>query len=215
MFVITATFDEELAFGRIREMLALADAPERLAERLGLERDLEVVRKAVVTPSFRRLYNDVKAQKQFVEITQQIDELKGGGGGLSRMFGSAEKKIARLEAERRKIPRLLATERWFYGHPRVSVLSSIRDFALDGALHPDAAWRQVDPSILPFPVAAMFANGDLDFAKTVTAELEKPFKKVDPLFLLTKFEGHRSIDFDLETHTATYYVPAPSETAAS
>jgi hypothetical protein len=60
----------------------------------------------------------------------------------------------------------------------------------------------------------MFTNGDLDFAKTLTAELEKPFKKLDPAFLLTKFEGHRSIDFDLETHMATYYVPSPSETAS-
>ena len=211
MFVITATFDEELALGRIRDLLALADTPETLAERLGLERDIEMVRQAVVTHSFKRLTNDVKAQKQFVEIGRQIDEVKTGG--LSRLFGSKEKKIARLEEERKKIPPLLATQRWFYSHPRVNLLSSIRDYALDGALHADAAWREVDPAILPFPIAVMFAAGDLEFAKTLTAELEKPMKQVDPKFLLTKFEGHRSIGFDLETRMATYYVPAPTETA--
>ncbi len=211
MFVITATFDEELALGRIRDMLALADTPETLAERLGLERDVDLVRQAVVTPSFKRLPNDVKAQKQFVEIGKQIDEVKTGG--LAFLFGSKEKKIARLEEERGKLPPLLATERWFYSHPRVNLLSTIRDYALDGALHADAAWREVDPSILPFPIAVMFAEGDLEFAKTLAAELEKPLKQMDPKFLLTKFEGHRSIGFDLETHMATYYVPAPTETA--
>lgn len=211
MFVITATFDEELALGRIRDMLALADTPETLAERLGIERDVDLVRRAVVTPSFKRLLNDVKARKQYVEIGRQIDEVKTGG--LVRLFGSKEKKIARLEEERGKIPPLIDTERWFYAHPRVNLLSTIRDYALDGALHADAAWREVDPSILPFPVAVMFAEGDIEFVKTLTAQLEKPLKQIDPAFLLTKFEGHRSIGFDLETHMATYYVPAPTETA--
>jgi hypothetical protein len=213
MFVITATFDEELALGRIREMLALADAPERLAERLGIERDLEVVRKGVITPSFKRLLNDIKGRKQYNEICRQIEELSTGGGGMTRFFGSPEKKIARLDEERRKIPPLIATERWFYSHPRVSLLSSIRDYALDGALHPDAAWREVDRNILPFPIVAMFNSGDLDFAHNLAAELEKPLKKIDPGFLLTKFEGHRSIGFDLETHMATYYVPTAAESA--
>jgi hypothetical protein len=211
MFVITATFDEELALGRIRDMLALAETPEILAERLNIERDVELVHKAVITPSFKRLSNDVKAQKQYVAIGKQIDEVKTGG--LVRLFGSKEKKIARLEEERGKLPPLLATKRWFYAHPRVNLLSTIRDHALDSALHADAAWREVDPSILPFPIAAMFAEGDFEFAKTLTVELEKPLKQIDPQFLLTKFEGHRSIGFDLETHMATYYVPAPTETA--
>ena len=92
MFVITATFDEELALGRIRELLALADAPERMAERLGLERDLEMVRKAIIPGSFKRLFNDVKSRKQYVEIGQQIEEAKSSGGGLTRLFSSATRK---------------------------------------------------------------------------------------------------------------------------
>jgi hypothetical protein len=211
MYVITATFDEELALGRIREMLALADTPESLAERLGLERDVEIVRQAIIPPSFKRLANDMKAQKQAAEIGRQIEELRAGSGGMSRFFGSPEKKIAKLEEERRKITPLLATQRWFYSHPRVNLLSSIRDFALDGSLSPDAAWREVDPAILQFPIVTMFDSGNLDFVRVLTAELEKPLKQVDPKFVLTKFEGHRSIDFDIETHTATYYIAAPRE----
>ena len=46
MYVITATFDEELAFARIREMLALGDAPEALAERLGIMRDVDMSSRA-------------------------------------------------------------------------------------------------------------------------------------------------------------------------
>ena len=210
MFVITATFDEELALGRVRELLALADAPERLAERLGLERDLEMIRKAITPTSFKRLVSDVKGQKQYVEIGQQI-EVARTGGGISRLFSSPTKKIARLEEERKKIPLLADTERWFYTHPRVNLLGSIRDYALDGALHPDAAWREVDEAHLPFPIVAMFRSGDLEFAKILSDELEKPLKQIDAKFLLTKVDGHRSIDFDFETKMATYYVPTPSE----
>jgi hypothetical protein len=214
MFIITATFDEELALTRIREMLALTDTPETLAERLGLANDFDLVKQAVITPSFKRLLTDIKSRRQYVEIGEQIDEAKAGKS-VSRLFGTAfqEKKVARLEEERRKIPPVEAVQRWFYTHPRVVLLSSIRDFALDGSLHPDAAWREVTIADLPFPIAKMFETADLDFAKELTAELEKPLKQADAKFLLTKFEGHRSIGFDVATQTATYYVPAPSETA--
>ena len=214
MFVITATFEEELALSRIRDMVALADTPDTLAERLGMTRDLELVRQAVVTPSLKRLMTELKARRQFLEITQQIAEARSGKS-VSRLFGSgfSEKKIKRLEDERKKIPPPVEAKKWFYSHPRVVLLSAIRDFALDGALHPDAAWREVEPSSLPFPIATMFETADLDFAKELTNELEKPLKQIDPKFLLEKFEGQRSIGFDLKTHIATYYVPAPAETA--
>ena len=194
MFVITATFEEELALSRIRDALAMADTPDALAERLGLTRDLELVRQGVVTPSLRRLMAEVKSRRQYLEITRQIEEARSGKSP-ARFFGSgfSEKKVTRLEDERRKIPALLEAKRWFYSLPRVILLSTIRDYALDGALHPDAAWREVVPSTLPFPIVAMFDSGDLDFAKELTQEMEKPLKQIDPKFLLIKFEGHRSI----------------------
>ena len=215
MFVITATFEEELALSRIRDVLAMADTPEAMAERLDLTRDLETVRQAAVTPSLRRLMTEVKSRRQYLEITQQIETARSGNSP-ARFFGTgfSEKKVSRLNEERRKIPPLLDAKRWFYTLPRVVVLSTIRDFALDGALHPDAAWREVTPSSLVFPIATMFEAGDLDFAKELTHELEKPLKQIDPRFLLTRFEGHRSIGFDLKTRVATYYAPAPSEGTA-
>jgi hypothetical protein len=97
----------------------------------------------------------------------------------------------------------------------VVMLSTIRDLALDCSLHPDAAWREVVPSSLPYPLAAMFEAGDVDFAKELTDQLEKPLKEIDAQFVLTKFEGHRSIGFDQKTSVATYYAAAPSEGAAS
>ena len=212
MFVITATYEEELALSHIRDAFAMADTPDALAERLGVTRDLELVRQAVVTPSLRRLLTEVKNRRQYLEITQQIEAARSGKSA-ARFFGTgfSEKKASRLEDERRKIPSLLDAKRWFYSLPRVVLLSTIRDFALDGALHPDAAWREVVPSTLPFPIVTMFDTGDLDFAKELTQELEKPLKEIDPKFLLIKFEGHRSIGFDPTTSTATYYTAAPSE----
>ena len=212
MYIITATFDPELAYGRIRDMLALGDAPEALAERLGIQRDAALVKEAVVTTSFKRLLTELKRRRQFLEIGAQIAEARKGGGA-ARFLGAnfQEKKVAKLEEERKKFDSPLEAQRWFYTHPRVVLLSAIRDFALDGSLNQDAAWREEEPSKLPFPIAAMFETGDLDFGKTLTDELEKPFKQTSPEFLLQKFEGHRSIGFDVATQTATYYMPAPAE----
>jgi hypothetical protein len=212
MYVITATFDAELAYGRIREMLTLSDAPEALAERLGIARDVELVKQGVITTSFKRLLTDMKRHRQFLEIGQQIAEAREGKT-MARFLGSGfqDKKVAKLEDERKKFDSPLESQRWFYSHPRVVLLSAIRDFALDGSLHPDAMWSETEPSKLPFPIVAMFEAADLDFAKTLTDELEKPLKQTSPEFLLQKFEGHRSIGFDLATNIATYYMPAPAE----
>ena len=212
MYVITATFDAELAYGRIRELLAMGDAPEALAEKLGITRDAEMVKQGVVTGSFKRLLTDLKRRRQFMEIGQQIADARQGTT-MARFLGSGfqEKKVAKLEEERKKFDSPLEAQRWFYSHPRVVLLSAVRDFALDGSLHPDAAWRETEPSQLPFPIASMFEAADLDFAQTLTDELEKPLKQISPEFLLQKFEGHRSIGFDLATSTATYYMPAPAE----
>lgn len=212
MYVITATFDAELACSQIRELLTLADAPEALAERLGIVRDTALVKQGVVTTSFKRLITEIKKRRQFLDIGRQIAEAREGKTA-ARFLGASfqEKKIAKLDEERKKLDSLLEAQRWFYTHPRVVLLSSMRDFALDGSLNQDASWQETEPSKLSFPIATMFETGDLDFAKLLVDELEKPLKQTDPKFLLEKFEGHRSIGFDIATSIATYYMPAPAE----
>jgi hypothetical protein len=212
MYVITATFDPEMACSQIRELLVMADTPEALAERLGLTRDAAMVKQGVVTTSFKRLLTEIKKRRQFLDIGAQVAEARGGKS-VARFLGAGfqDKKVAKLEQERTKLDSNLEAQRWFYSHPRVVLLSSMRDFALDGSLNQDASWQETEPSKLPFPIATMFETGDLDLAKTLTDELEKPLKQTDPKFLLEKFEGHRSIGFDFATSTATYYMPAPAE----
>ena len=212
MYVITATFDAELAYSRIRDVLTLADAPEALAERLGMERDIEMVKQGVITTSFKRLVAELRKRQQFLNIGEQIAEARKGST-VGRFLGAGfqEKKVAKLEEERKKFDAPLEAQRWFYSHPRVVLLSAVRDYALDGALNQDAAWRDIEPAKLPFPISAMFEAADLDFGKVLTDELEKPFKQTSAEFLLQKFEGHRSIGFDIATATATYYMPAPAQ----
>jgi hypothetical protein len=212
MFVITATFEADRACAAIKELLEMADAPERLAERLGLPRDLEAIKQGTADASFKRVITEIKRAKHLLEIGRQIEEAKNGKS-LARFLGSGfqEKQIAKLEAERRKSGSPLETPTWFYQQPRVRLLSAIRDYALDGSLQNDAAWNETDRAKLVFPIVAMFEGGDLAFAETLVAELEKPLKDVDPKFILQKFEGHRSIAFDLETGIATYYSPARAD----
>jgi hypothetical protein len=211
MYIITATFDADAAFARTSEMLLLGDSPERLAERLGIPRDTEVVKQGVANVSFKRLIADVKQLKHYVELNKQIEEIKTGKTVL-RFLGEGfkEKQIAKLEEECRKFGSLLDAPTWFYQQPRVQLLSSIRDYALDGSQQGDAAWTQIEQEKLFYPIVTMFETADQAFAEELIAQLEKPLKDIEPRFLLEKFEGHRSITFDFDKGMAMYYTPAPS-----
>jgi hypothetical protein len=210
MYIITATFDPDAAFIRVSELLTMGHSPERLAEILGISRDLEAVKQGVNGTSFKRLINDIIRLKSFVEVQRQIEDVKAGKSAF-RFLGAGfkEKQIAKLEAESAKFGALIDAPKWFYSQPRVQLLSAIRDYALDGAQQGDAAWIEIDREKLVFPIAAMFEAADKNFAETVVAQLERPLKDVDPRFILEKFEGNRSITFDFDKGVATYYTPAP------
>jgi hypothetical protein len=211
MYIIAATFDSEAAFARTTELLALGDSPERLAERLGITRDLQVVKEGVVTASFKKVVTDIQRLKHFVELESQLEEIKNGKSML-RFLGAGfkEKQIAKIEDERRKFGSLIEAPRWFYKQPRVQLLSAIRDYALDGSLQGDAAWIEIEESKLVFPIVRMYENADQTFAETLVAQIEKPLKDIDSRFLLEQFEGNRSITFDFEKGLAHYYTPAPA-----
>jgi hypothetical protein len=211
MYIITATFDSDAAFARTSELLALGDSPERLAERLGITRDLDVVKKGVVNTSFKRLINDIKQLKHFVEINRQIEDVKGDKSML-RFLGAGfkEKQIAKLEEEYKKFGALIEAPKWFYQQPRVQLLSAIRDYALDGSQQGDAVWTEIEREKLVFPIATMFETADSAFAQNLVAQIERPLKDIDPRFLLEKFEGNRSVTFDFDKGVAMYYTPAPA-----
>ncbi len=211
MYIITATFDADAAFARAAELLALGDSPERLAERLGITRELAVVKQGVLQASFRRLVADVKGLKKYVDTRQKIEDVKSDKSML-RFLGDGfkEKKIAKLEEDLKKCGSLIDSPAWFYQQPRVQLLSAIRDCALDGSQQGDAVWTEIERDKLAFPVVAMFESADMGFAQTLVSQLERPLKDVDPRFLLENFEGHRSISFDFDKGVAMYYTPAPS-----
>ena len=211
MYIITASFDADAAFARTSELLALGDSPERLAERLGITRDLDMVKEGVAPTPFKKVLADIARLKHFGEIEKQIAEVKAGKSLLSFLgSGFKEKQIAKLEDERRKFGSLIEAPRWFYKQPRVQLLSAIRDYALDGSQQGDAVWTEIEEEDLVFPIVEMFENADTVFGETLVAQLEKPLKDVDPRFLLEKFEGNRSISFDFTKNVAMYYTPAPA-----
>jgi len=210
MYIIAASFDLDAALSRASEVLALGDSPERLAEKLGITRDLEMVKEGVAVTSFKRLMTDIIKLKQYIEVEKQIEDIKGGKsmlGFLGTKF--KDKQVAKLEEDLRKFGALIEAPRWFYKQPRVQLLSAVRDYALDGSQQGDAAWIEVEAEDLVFPIGNMYEHADQAFAQKVEEQLEKPLKDVDPRFLLEKFEGNRSISFDFEKGVATYYTPAP------
>ncbi|MCE0521397.1 MAG: hypothetical protein LV480_00625 [Methylacidiphilales bacterium] len=211
MYIITATFDADAAFARTSELLALGDSPERLAERLGITRDLEVVKQGVAMAPFKRLLHDMNQLKQYIELNKQIEDVKNDKSAF-RFLGTGfkEKQIVKLEEESKKFGSLIEAPKWFYGQPRVQLLSSIRDYALDGSQQGDAVWAEIEREKLVFPIADMFEKADRAAAENLVAQIEKPLRDMDPRFLLEKFEGNRSISFDFDKGVAMYYTPAPA-----
>jgi hypothetical protein len=211
MYIITATFDADAAFARASELLALGDSPERLAERLGITRDLDTVKKGVPTASFKRLLTDVGKLRHYVDVLHQIEEVKTDKS-MFRFLGTGfkEKQLAKLEAESEKLGSLIEAPTWFYQQPRVQLLSAIRDSALDGSQQGDAVWTEIDRKTLVFPIAAMFESADKAFAEKLVTQIEKPLKDIDTRFLLENFEGNRSVTFDFDKGVAMYYSPAPT-----
>jgi hypothetical protein len=214
MHVISVKFDGDLALARVTELLELGNAPERLAELLGITRDLPDVRDGIAIASFRRLRTDLDRIRLFLEIEKHIDEVKNDKS-LLRFLGDGfkEKQLSRLEEERAKFGSLIDTPRWFYQQPRVRLLSAIRDSALDGCQLGDPAWTDLPEKALTFPIAEMFETADSAFAGELIEQLERPLRKVDPRFLLEKFEGNRSILFDFTGRVAVYYSPASTRPA--
>jgi hypothetical protein len=214
MFVITATFDVEQAHARVSELLGLSDSPERLAEQLGIHRDLQAVRDGIRPASFKQMLSDIERIHKFLGLEEQIEKLKSDKS-LLRFLGSGfkEKQLERLEEERRKFGSLIEAPRWFYRQPRVRLLSSIRDYALDNSQQDDARWQEIEEKALVFPIATIYEKADRDGAQILVEEIEKPLKEISPRFLLESFEGHRSISFDFEKGSAIYYAPAPEHSA--
>jgi hypothetical protein len=214
MYIITATFDAEQAQAHMTELLTMGDSPDRLAELLGLPRDLEAVREGVRASSFKQMLIDIDRLQKIIDVEEQMEKLKTDKSML-RFLGSGfkEKQFARLEEEQRKLGSPLDAPRWFYRQPRVRLLSAIRDYALDHSQQGDAVWNEVDEKVLVFPIANIFEKADRDGAQILVEEIEKPLQNVSPRFLLESFEGHRSISFDLTNGIAFYYTPTSGSAA--
>jgi hypothetical protein len=214
MYIITATFDVEQAHAKAAELFALSDSAERLAERLGIMRDLDFVKEGLAPASFKRMIADVTRLKHYVDLEAQIEEVRNDKSML-RFLGAGfkEKQMAKLAEERRKFGSLIDAPRWFYRHPRVRLLSAIRDYALDGSQQGDATWSEIDEKKLSFPIVKIFEKADLEAAEILVKEIEKPVRDIGSRFLLESFEGNRSISFDLSRGVAIYYAPAPGSAA--
>jgi hypothetical protein len=208
MEVITATFSPDMAEAAVQEMLTLGEFPERLAEKLGSAKDADVVAQAVEKSNFKRVLTDVQKIKDYLALMHDIDQVKRGKWAFTFLgAGFKEKQLAKMIEHKKSFGDLMDAPRWFYQHPRVVVLSAIRDYALELS-QSNAHWVDIGKEPLRFPIVQMFERGDVAYAKTLVNDIDRPFKDIDPRFILENFEGHRSISFDFTTNVVISYYPA-------
>lgn len=208
MYVLKATFDPDLAIKKVGELLALGDEPERLAEKLGVGSHVDRIRDGIAKGDFKRLFDHIERLRKFIEFEKQMETIRSGKWAFNFMGkGFAEKRLEGLALKRRKLGSLIEAPRWFYKQERVRLISMLRDFAVELSEQGDAEWMEVEVSDLDYPIVNMFESGDTAKAKALIAELDKPFADLDPKFVLTGMEGHRTLNFDFAKSLVTFYMP--------
>ncbi len=208
MYVLCATFDPRLAVGKVKEMLALANEPERLAQRLGQPEEAENFKQGIEDASMETLVNGVQRVQEFLDVEREIEQVESGRWALGFMGkGFRDKRLKKLRSKRKEYGTLIDAPREFYQLNRVRLIGAIRDFALDCSEQGDAEWIELGNKPLPLPLVEMFEQGDVDLAKKIASALSKPFDKLDPEYLLKNLEGHRTLFFDFEKNLVTFYGP--------
>lgn len=206
MHLLRATIDPVLLYEKISELLALADNPERLAEKLNMPHEVEKIQSGINAVSFKRLVIEVEKLLGFVKLEKEIANVQSGKWSFSFMGKSfTENKLAVLMEKRRKFGSLIETPRWFYRQDRVWLLNAFRDYALDGAHQGDAEWVDEPTESLPLPITAMLETGNVETAKMISTQLSKPLANVEPDFIINCLEGHRALHFDLAKKAAYYF----------
>ena len=189
MYVLKATFEPKLALEKVSEILALAEEPERVAEKLGIVGPIERVRAGIDQRDFKRLLKDMERLHQFVAIEKQMADIREGRWAFNFMGkGYANKQLDKLSEKRRKLGSLIEAPRWFYKQERVRLLAALRDYAMDISEQGDSEWVDMDYHAGHFPIVGMFESGDTNAARELIAQLEKPFAELSPRFVLTGIE---------------------------
>ncbi|MEM1059638.1 MAG: hypothetical protein AAGK14_10350 [Verrucomicrobiota bacterium] len=208
MYVLCATFDPKLALSKVKEMLAMGEEAERLAQRLGQPDEAAAIKDGVENGSMKALVEGVTRVQEFLDIEKEIEQVENGRWAMGFMGkGFRDKKLKKLRAKRSGYGSLIDAPRDFYQLNRVRLLGLIRDFALDCAEQGDAEWIDTESRPLHFPLAEMFEQGDVDRARKIASALGKPFGNLDPEFVLKTMEGHRALSFDFEKNLVTFYGP--------
>jgi hypothetical protein len=205
MYVVTATFEREIAIGKTGELLAMANEPDRLAEKLDLVRNVEKVKQGIAVSSFKRVIEDVEKLAEFVVLDHERKEVREGKWAFNFLGqGMTTRKLAKISGKIRNLGSLIEAPRWFYKQDRVWLLGAIRDYALVSSAHDDGEWFDIDARPINLPLVEMFEKGDFDHAKTVADQLEKPLADLDPKFVLQQMEGHRALLFNFEKNSVVY-----------
>lgn len=210
MYILKATFDRDLAVSKMADMLALADNPERMSDKLNLREHRELIEDGIRPISGKKLIQAVAKVKETLSLDQEIGKIQEGGTFVSKLLGKsfARNKMEKLNERRRRLGNITEAPRWFYHEPRVWLLSALRDFAMEVSNQDDAEWVDSDQGFpVVSPLMDMFDTGNVAFAKLVAEQLELPLAEVDPVFILQNWDGHRSLVFDFENSVVTYFVP--------
>ncbi len=169
-----------------------ATPPERLAERLGITRDLAMVKQGVMAASLppraagRQAAQEVRrgaAKNRGREERQDVHAFlrrRRQGKAARHARGRAEE----IQLAARGPPPGFTLSRACSCSPPSAITR------WTGSQQGDAAWTEIEREKLVFPIVAMFESANATFAQEVITQLEKPLKDIDPRFLLEKFEGN-------------------------
>ncbi len=205
VWVLRSKFAPKTATTKTEEILNLE--AEAMAGVLGVPDAVDRVREGVFQKDHDHLVEIVTAHSKQHDLLSQAKDLQEGKS-LWRFLGqqAVENRQEKLRNQALRLGGKLDAASWFYQQPRVWLLSLIRDAALDSSRHTDADWEEIDPEQVELsPCTPMLMGRDPVVAKEYATVCAASLKQIDPMFLLNKFDGHRSLRFDFEKSEVLYF----------
>lgn len=205
MLVLKSILEPKAVHSRVRELLELSKDPADLARVLLIAEEADRVERGVRLSQLRELGQQLERLVEIDRVEAAMVEARNPTG-LRKLLkkGPDFEKIEKLQERRKTLGDEWQALSWYYRNDRVWLAACVRDMAFDAGLLPDAVWIEISDEADYAPTAHLFRKRLLAEGRVLMEGLSGKFNEIDPDFLLTSVDGHKSLHYDPEEKTLTY-----------
>ncbi len=209
-WVLQSTFEPRTALHRISVLLN--QSADELCVEFGLSHHHDWVHEGWNPDRSPDLLHKMKEIRLRDELESDLRNLRDGKSAL-RFLGE-ERVVAKQQKIKSELTELLTRHdliRWYYQHPRIWLLSYLRDAALDASRSSEADWIEVEENDESLsPTTSLLLKSEESVVKVYAPFFQNEWNKLSPEFILYQLDGHRSLTFDSSNKIVSFCESIPS-----